>query len=82
MNLRSQLIAVSDAYCAATKLSRARVSTLVLNRGATLEKLASGESDINTGTFEKALEWFSARWPDGAAWPPSVSRPQPSEAAA
>lgn len=81
MNLRSQLISVSDAYCAATKLSRARVSTLVLNRGATLEKIAAGEADVNTGTFEKAMLWFSANWPVGAGWPDDVDRPV-SEAAA
>jgi hypothetical protein len=81
MNLRSQLVNVSDVYCAATKLSRARVSTLVLNRGATLEKIAAGDADVNTATFEKAMLWFSANWPADAAWPVDVERPAESEAA-
>ncbi|MEP9389622.1 hypothetical protein [Mesorhizobium sp. KR9-304] len=82
LNLRSQLISVSNAYCAATRLSRSRVSTIVLNRGATLDKIAAGESDINTGTFEKALLWYSANWPENAVWPDDVARPRSTEAAA
>lgn len=77
MSLKDQLLAVADAYARAVGLSRSRVSTIVLNRGATLEAIAEGRADVTTGTFEKALVWFSTRWPADLAWPEGVHRPDP-----
>lgn len=74
-NLREQLIVVADAYCVARQLSRARVSTIVFNAGSTLDRIVSGR-DLNTGTFERAMRWFSDNWPEGADWPSDVARPR------
>lgn len=81
MMLLDQLIAVSNAYCAASRLSRARVATIVFDQGAKLDQIAAGR-DIQTRTFEKAMAWFSANWPDGLAWPEGVPRPVVSALAA
>ncbi len=75
MNLRDQLISVSDAFCDARQLSRARVSTIVFNAGSTLDRIASGR-DLATGNFERAMRWFSDNWPEGAEWPKGVERPR------
>lgn len=75
MTLKGQLIVVGDAFAKGAGISRARVSTIVLNRGATLEAIAAGRADVTTGTFEKAMAWFSANWPEGAEWPAGVPRP-------
>jgi hypothetical protein len=75
MTLREQLILVSDRFGAARGIGRQRVSTLVLNRGSTLDLLAGGSADVTTGTFERAMLWFSANWPEGAEWPAEVLRP-------
>lgn len=80
MTLKQQLLLVSDAYAAAVGLSRARVSTIVLNRGATLEAIADGRADVTTGTFEKAMRWFSANWPADLPWPDDVPFPQDASA--
>lgn len=80
MDLRSQLLAVADAFGVARNVSRARVSTLVFNQGAALDRIARG-GDLNTGSFERAMAWFSANWPEGGAWPVAVSRPKAPEAA-
>jgi hypothetical protein len=72
--LRSQLLTVADAYASARKLSRSRVSTIVFNAGLALDRIASGK-DLTTGNWERAMRWFSENWPDGAVWPPTVSRP-------
>lgn len=82
MTLRDQLICVSDAYGSARGIGRQRVSTIVLNRGATLERIADGVSDLKTQTFEDAMLWFSENWPDGAVWPVDVPRPTPRRVAA
>lgn len=75
MILREQLLAVADAYCAARGLSRSRVSTLVFNAGMTLDRIALG-GDLATGSFERAMMWFSENWPVGAVWPRGIGRPK------
>lgn len=77
MRLTDQLLIVADAYGAASRLSRDRVSTLVLSGGKRLQRIAEG-GDLNTATFEGAMQWFSDNWPDGACWPEGVPRPAPS----
>lgn len=77
MTLREALITVSDTYGEAMKIGRQRVSTIVLQRGATLQRIADGEADVVTSTFERAMQWFSDNWPEGHDWPGSVPRPTP-----
>lgn len=74
MKLRDQIIVVADTYADALGIGRKRVSTIVLNRGSKLDDIANG-GDLATGTFEKAMLWFSDSWPEGAEWPASVPRP-------
>ncbi len=75
MMLKHQLLLVADTYAANIGLSRSRVSTIVLNRGATLDAIALGRADVTTGTFEKAMRWFSSNWPENTPWPCDVPRP-------
>ena len=77
MNMRDKLLLVADTYCEAVGRSRSRVSTLAVNDGKRLDLIASGR-DLNTGTYESAMLWFSDNWPDGAAWPEDVDRPAPT----
>lgn len=74
MDYRSHLLAVADAYCAATGLSLARVSTLVHNDGKRLRRMREG-AGCKMDTFVKAMQWFSDRWPAGTKWPTGVARP-------
>lgn len=79
LTLREQLVRVAEVYAEAKKLSLARVSNIVMNGGHVLPRLAAGESDITTATFEKALLWFSVNWPADLAWPEQLRRPAASE---
>ncbi|WP_313194628.1 hypothetical protein [Shinella zoogloeoides] len=72
--MREQIITVSDFYGRLTGVGRKRVSTIVLNRGSKLDGIVAG-GDLNTGTFERAMQWFSDNWPEGADWPDDVPRP-------
>lgn len=74
MNLRTQLLTVSDLYCTAAGVSRSRVSTIVLSGGRRLDRIEGG-GDVSTATFERAMQWFSDNWPEAADWPSGVSRP-------
>ncbi len=72
--LREQIIVVADIYAAAAGIGRKRMSTIVFNRGAKLDNIADG-GDLATGTFERAMLWFSVNWPEGAEWPADIPRP-------
>lgn len=74
MTYRAQLLLVADRYAALRGISRKRVSTIVLNRGSKLDDIAGG-GDLLTGIYERAMAWFSAHWPEDAAWPDDVPRP-------
>ncbi|HEV2501454.1 MAG TPA: hypothetical protein VGV39_00165 [Mesorhizobium sp.] len=81
MNLKQQLVVVGDVYAGAVGLSRARISTIVLNRGATLSAIAEGRADVTTSTFEAAMQWFSNNWPAPLPWPEAIIRPEPQRPA-
>lgn len=75
MTLLEQLLAVTDAFCAATGLSEARVSTRVFSGGRRIQQIRDG-GDVGTMSFERAMRWFSENWPEGAEWPAGVPRPE------
>ena len=74
MAFTDSLITICDAYCLATGLSRGRLGTLVFNDGKAFGRIAAG-GDLNTRSFEKAVLWFAANWPEGAEWPRGIDRP-------
>lgn len=74
MNMRQEIVTVADRYAEALGIGRKRVSFIVLNRGSRLDQIADG-GDLNTGTFESAMQWFSDNWPPGLEWPEGVARP-------
>lgn len=75
MTLTEQLIIISDLWCRGAGRSRSRVSTLVFGDGSRLDGIVAGK-DLNTRSWERAMAWFSANWPEGLAWPEGVERPQ------
>ena len=74
------LMAVIDAYEAATGLPDSTVSSRVFSDGRKVGHLRGG-STITMDRFAKALRWFSANWPEGAVWPRGVDRPAFEQAA-
>jgi hypothetical protein len=80
MSAIAPLMAVIDAYEAATGLPDSTVSSRVFIDGRKVGHLRNGGS-ITVDRFAKALRWFSDNWPDGAEWPAAVDRQQ-SDAAA
>jgi hypothetical protein len=85
--LKNQLLCVAQAYAEATGTkgrdglpSLAGISTRIFGDGKTFGRIASG-GDLTTGSFERAMRWFSDNWPDGAAWPEQIARPPASAAA-
>jgi len=77
MTLREQLLIVADCFAEASGIGRKRVSTLVLNGGGKLDAIAQGR-DLTTGSFERAMQWFSQHWPADLEWPADIDRPRSS----
>ncbi|MEN6302216.1 MAG: hypothetical protein ABFD96_05785 [Armatimonadia bacterium] len=77
----SQLIEISNAYCAATGKTRVAVSKRVFNDGKVIDKLLTG-GDLRTSRHQMAVRWFSENWPDGTPWPSHIDRPKPAPDAA
>lgn len=81
MSLKDQLLRVANAYASSLKTrgrnglpSLAGISTRVFGDGKTFARIAAG-GDVTTTSFEKAMRWFSANWPDDLEWPQGVDRP-------
>lgn len=70
------LLTLIDIFCAVRGLSEARASTLIFNGGARVAQIRHG-ADIGVRRAQKAIVWLSENWPDGAAWPADVPRPEP-----
>lgn len=81
MNMRDQILLVSDRFAEASGIGRKRVSTIVFNRGSKLDDINDG-GDLTTGNFERAMLWFSTNWPEGAVWPAEIPRPDCAKEAA
>ncbi len=77
MNSISKFLSLVDAFCVATERAEATVSTLVFNDGAKIKLLRSGRN-IGVLTLDRAVQWFSDHWPEGAEWPESLPRPAKS----
>lgn len=77
----AHLLALADEY---QRIDPVEDKTLSYRVFADSKKLTAlrAKSDITTGRFNAAVQWFSDHWPDGARWPLGVSRPRQSERAA
>jgi hypothetical protein len=80
MSLRLQLLNLFNLFAAHSKWSRTSVSTRVFGSGTVLARIEGG-GDVTTGTYERAVVWFSTNWPAGVEWPADVPRPQSSSQA-
>lgn len=77
MIFTDQLVAVATAYCRASQVPLARASMHALGDRRLLPGLVTGSLTVTLRRADRALQWFSAHWPDGAVWPASVPRPAP-----
>ncbi|BAP94516.1 hypothetical protein [Aurantimonas phage AmM-1] len=75
LSLRRQLVVTSEAYCQGRGIALGTLSARLLNRGSRLATIRDERADLTTGSFEAAMAWFSANWPEDVAWPSGVIRP-------
>lgn len=70
------LLAVVDAYRAATGFAEATISKRFLGRGGRLADLRGG-GDMGARTISRTIARFSEDWPVDAVWPAQAPRPVP-----
>jgi hypothetical protein len=75
------LKAVAMVYCAAADVPPKTLSWRVFNDGKKLDAILADKADLMTANFERAMEWLSANWPEGAVWPENIARPASTPAA-
>lgn len=74
------LLRIADTYRAFLGIEEKTVSHRVFGDSKKLTALRTG-SDISTGRFNGAFQWFSANWPADLAWPEGIERPRVAEGA-
>jgi hypothetical protein len=70
----SAFLRVMEAYCLATNIAEATLSSRLFNDGKRASQLRVG-ADIGVRRLERASLWLSQHWPEGAQWPADVVRP-------
>ncbi|SCM73449.1 conserved hypothetical protein [uncultured Pleomorphomonas sp.] len=73
--LRANLRHVSDAFSASTGYSEATICKRVFGSDRFLHRIEHSGSSFTVRTYDRAMTWFSANWPEGVAWPADVPRP-------
>lgn len=76
MDAIASLLRLADAYCAATGIAEATLSSRCFSDGKRLGAIRAG-SDVGARRLARAVQWCSDNWPAGAAWPADIPRPFP-----
>jgi hypothetical protein len=66
---------VAVVYCEAEGIPPKTLSHRVFNDSKKLDAILADKADLMTANFEKAMQWLSDNWPEGAVWPEDVARP-------
>jgi hypothetical protein len=72
------LLLLAEAYGITLGVEEKTVSSRVFSDSKKLAALRGG-SDITVSRFNATIQWFSDNWPDGAAWPVGVQRPDKAQ---
>ena len=72
------LLPLIAPFCEARGISESRLSNLLFNDGKRIRALRERNSDIGSRGLRDAFQWLSDHWPEGAAWPENLPRPEPT----
>jgi len=77
IELRKNLILIRDAYCSATGAATSTVAQSACGDWRFFDRIENGAS-FTARTYDRAIRWFSDRWPLGIPWPEEITRPLPA----
>ena len=61
MSLKQKLIKQAEEYCKKRKISKARLSTIVVNDGKFFDRIENKGCDFTVGTYEKFQKFFDEK---------------------
>lgn len=84
MSAIDHLVQVAAEYGRAAQLDDTTVSWRLFGDSKKLKAIKGEGADIQVRRLEKAMQYLSSNWPEGATWPAEIQRPTPDsgEAAA
>lgn len=78
MSIVQSFLCVVECFCKAESVPESTASWRMFDDSKRLAQIRAG-ADIGVRRLERALQWLSDRWPEGAEWPAEVQRPGPSD---
>jgi hypothetical protein len=73
--LKENLRALGRAYLAKRPYAATTLWARATKEARFMDRLDSGKT-FTVKTYDRAVQWFSDNWPEGAEWPKSVRRPK------
>jgi hypothetical protein len=73
--LKQNLFALAQAYSGALDLALSTIGKRVVKDPRFFERIGSGKS-FTIKTYDNAVEWFAAHWPENCAWPETCPWPE------
>ena len=70
----SSFLRLVEAYCTATGVAEATLSSRLFNDGKRIAQIRAG-SDVGVRRLDRAMAWFIKYWPGSANWPEDISKP-------
>ncbi len=77
MTTSDAITQLAQRYADHRQIALSTVGRLAMGHGHFFLRLEEGRVTIRRA--ERALQWFSAHWPEGLEWPADIPRPDPSE---
>ncbi len=79
--LVGHLFDLMEAYRKATNLGEATVGRFCAADGRFFTRLRDGKT-FTARKYDEVVLWFASNWPEAAAWPKGIERPDEPEAPA
>lgn len=67
--IKQNLLAIADAFCAATGRTMTGISKEFYGKKDFFEKLRADETTVSIKKVDEIVAAFRGRWPDGTPWP-------------
>lgn len=76
MSIVVSFLLVVERFCEAEAVPESTASWRMFDDSKRLSQIRAG-ADIGVRRLERAMQWLSDHWPEGADWPGDVERPEP-----
>jgi hypothetical protein len=79
--LRSNLLACAEIFASNKQIGLSTLGRIAAGDWRFFNNLSADDKTFTARKYDEVLAWFSSHWPESAAWPAGVIRPEPARAA-